>query len=113
MSGSITLRELVPIDVAKRLAWTAEFLSGKEAHAAGLVDAISDDPVAFALQHAARMATEGNTSAARVKRGLLHGRRDRFHEGPRADTAVDTTVSAKFVEGGRGKYQLIETVEML
>jgi enoyl-CoA hydratase/carnithine racemase len=44
MTGSVTLRELVPMDVAKRLTMTAEVFDGAQALAYGLVTSVSDDP---------------------------------------------------------------------
>lgn len=48
MGGTVLLRDLVPIDIAKRLTLTAEVLSGTEAHALQLVTAVADDPLAAA-----------------------------------------------------------------
>lgn len=48
MSASVTLRELVPIDVAKELTMTGRVLSGKEAASLGLVTRCVDDPMAEA-----------------------------------------------------------------
>lgn len=45
MTGSVTLRELVPIDVAKRLTMTAAVLSGQDALELGLVTGVSDEPM--------------------------------------------------------------------
>jgi enoyl-CoA hydratase/carnithine racemase len=94
MSGSITLREVVPIDVAKRCSWTAEMLTGTEAHACGLVTELSDDPEERALQLAAEMAEDASQrTPAERKRELLGSRLNRFHSGPRTDTAIDTTIT--------------------
>lgn len=54
MSGCVTLRELLPIDVAKELTFTGRVLSGSEARDLGLVTHISDDPAA----HAANLIEE-------------------------------------------------------
>lgn len=48
MSMTVTLRELVRIDVAKELTMTGKILSGKEAAAIGLVTRCVDDPHAEA-----------------------------------------------------------------
>lgn len=48
MGGTVLLRELVPIDIAKRLTLTAEVISGVEAHALQLVTEVADDPRAAA-----------------------------------------------------------------
>jgi enoyl-CoA hydratase/carnithine racemase len=44
MTGSVTLRELVPIDVAKRLTMTAEVFDGRQALDYGLVTGVADEP---------------------------------------------------------------------
>lgn len=44
MGGTVLLRELVPIDVAKRLTFTAEVLSGDEALKLNLVTEVAADP---------------------------------------------------------------------
>src|SRR5882757_6569318 len=51
-----TLPRLVPIDVAKDLTFTARVLSGEEAHEAGLVTHVSDDPLAAAQELAREIA---------------------------------------------------------
>lgn len=45
MTGSVTLRELVPMDVAKRLTMTAEVFDGRQALDYGLVTGVADDPM--------------------------------------------------------------------
>ncbi|ARU56253.1 enoyl-CoA hydratase [Oleiphilus messinensis] len=52
MSGTITLRELLPIDVVKELTMTAKVISAPEAKSLGLITRISDDPFAEALSFA-------------------------------------------------------------
>jgi len=49
MGGTVLLRELVPIDVAKELTLTGRMLSGREAKALGLVTHVADDPAAHAM----------------------------------------------------------------
>ncbi len=48
MSGSVTLRELMPIDQAKRLTMTGMRIDGREALALNLVTGVADDPMAEA-----------------------------------------------------------------
>lgn len=48
MSASVTLRELVRMDVAKELTMTGRVLNGKEAALLGLVTRCVDDPMAEA-----------------------------------------------------------------
>jgi enoyl-CoA hydratase/carnithine racemase len=54
MSASVTLRELVRIDVAKELTMTGRVVSGQEAADLGLVTRCCDDP----LQEAESLAEE-------------------------------------------------------
>lgn len=49
MSLTVTLRELIPIDLAKELTMTARRFNGTEAKAMGLATRVSDDPMAEAL----------------------------------------------------------------
>lgn len=49
MTGSVTLRELIPIDLAKELTMTGRLFSGEEAKSMGLVSHLSDDPMPHAL----------------------------------------------------------------
>lgn len=67
MTGSVTLRELVPIDVAKRLTMTGEILSGSEAKALNLVTEVSDDPTAAALALVEQLKTRSPDSVAASK----------------------------------------------
>jgi enoyl-CoA hydratase/carnithine racemase len=56
MSITQTLRDLVPIDVAKELTFTGRVLSGAEAQTLGLVTHVSDDPLADAMALAEEIA---------------------------------------------------------
>ncbi len=49
MSGSVTLRELVPADVAKELTMTARIFDGEEAKRLGLVTKVSQSPYEDAI----------------------------------------------------------------
>lgn len=50
MSASVTLRELVRIDVAKELAMTGKIISGEEGEKLGLVTRCVEDPMEEALK---------------------------------------------------------------
>ena len=50
MGASITLRELVRIDVAKELTMTGRIISGTEAERIGLVTRCVDDPLKEAMK---------------------------------------------------------------
>jgi len=67
MGGTVLLRELVAIDVAKELTMTGRMLTGVEAHALGLVTHVSPDPVAHAEELAAEIATRSPDSVAASK----------------------------------------------
>jgi enoyl-CoA hydratase/carnithine racemase len=67
MGGTVLLRELVPIDVAKELTMTGRLLTGIEAHALGLVTHVSPDPVAHAEGLAAEIAARSPDSVGASK----------------------------------------------
>ena len=71
MSGALTLRELLPIDVAKELTMTGRVLSGNDAKALGLVTHIADDPLAAATTLAEEIAVRSPDSVALTKQ-LFH-----------------------------------------
>ncbi len=56
MSLTQTLRDLVPLDVAKELTFSGRVLSGTEAKALGLVTRVEDDPLQAALDLAREIA---------------------------------------------------------
>ena len=70
MTASVTLRELVGADVAKRLVMTGETFDGREAHRLGLVTEVADDPLAEAERLAAALATRSPDSVAAAKKLL-------------------------------------------
>ncbi|WP_445189243.1 crotonase/enoyl-CoA hydratase family protein [Pseudonocardia sp. Cha107L01] len=71
MTGSVTLRELVPMDVAKRLMMTAETFDGWQAREFGLVTGVSDDPRKDAEALAAQLIARSPDALTLGKR-LLH-----------------------------------------
>lgn len=71
MSGSVTLRELLPIDTAKRLTMTAEVFAGTRAKELGLVTEVANDPHAAALELADQLIARSPDALAGVKR-LFH-----------------------------------------
>lgn len=52
MGGTITLRELAPIDIVKELAMTGRIFNAEEAKSYGLITHIYDDPMAKAIEFA-------------------------------------------------------------
>lgn len=67
MSGSITLRELLPIDVAKQLTMSGEIFDGRRAKALNLVTELADDPLAAAEALAAQIKTRSPDAVAAAK----------------------------------------------
>lgn len=71
MSGSVTLRELLPIDQAKRLTMTGELFDGRRAKQMNLVTDISDNPLALAEALANEIKTRSPDAVAATK-ALFH-----------------------------------------
>ena len=58
MSITQTLRDILPMDVAKQLTFTGQVLNGHEAQQVGLVTQVADDPYAAAMNMARDIATK-------------------------------------------------------
>jgi enoyl-CoA hydratase/carnithine racemase len=67
MGGTVLLRELVGIDVAKELAMTGRVVSGTQAHALGLVTHVDAAPMERALALAAEIAERSPDAVAAAK----------------------------------------------
>jgi enoyl-CoA hydratase/carnithine racemase len=67
MSLAVTLRELIPIDLAKELTMTARRFNGTEARDMGLVSRVCDDPMAEALAFARELAQRSPDAIAASK----------------------------------------------
>ena len=70
MSISQTLRDIVPLDVAKELTFTGRVLNATEAQALGLITRVADDPRAAALEMAQEIAGK-SPDAIRAGKQLL------------------------------------------
>jgi len=68
MSLTQTLRDLVPLDVAKELTFSGRVLSGTEAKALGLVTRVADDPLQAALELAREIAGKSPDAVRAAKR---------------------------------------------
>lgn len=99
MTGSVTLRELVGMDVAKRLTMTAEVIGAEQALAYGLVTEVTDDPLANAEALAAQIATRSPDSVALAKR-LFHRT---WNLGPRRAFWIETALQARLMAGANHK----------
>jgi enoyl-CoA hydratase/carnithine racemase len=71
MTGSVTLRELVPMDIAKRLTMTAEIFDGAQALGYGLVTGVADDPLKEAEALVSQLLTRSPDAIALTKK-LFH-----------------------------------------
>ncbi|MFQ5382465.1 MAG: crotonase/enoyl-CoA hydratase family protein [Dehalococcoidia bacterium] len=67
-SLSQTLRDLVPLDVAKELTFTGRIVDGREARELGLVTRVSEAPLESALELAAEIASKSPDAIRRGKR---------------------------------------------
>lgn len=76
MTGTLTLSQLVGIDIAKELVFTARIFDGAEAVRLGLATRLSDDPVASARALAGDIAERSPDAVRGAKQlfnRLLHG----------------------------------------
>ncbi len=103
MSLTQTLRELVPLDVAKELTFTGRILSGEDAKALGLVTHVVDDPLAAALELAREIAGK-SPDAIRAGKRLLE-------ESWRADERTGLMLESKLQTDLIGTPNQIEAVK--
>jgi enoyl-CoA hydratase/carnithine racemase len=95
MTGSVTLRELVPTDVAKRLTMTAEVFDGRQALEYGLVTGVADEPLKEAEALAGQLMTRSPDAVALAKR-LLHRT---WNQSPRWAFWTETVLQARLMRG--------------
>lgn len=103
MSLTQTLRDLVPLDVAKELTFTGRVLSGEEARALGLVTRLADDPLADALALAREIAGK-SPDAIRAGKKLLE-------ESWRADARTGLALEASLQGGLIGSPNQVEAIK--
>jgi enoyl-CoA hydratase/carnithine racemase len=99
MTGSVTLRELLPMDVVKRLTMTAETFSGERARELGLVTEVSDEPLKAAEALAAELLTRSPDALAATKT-LLHRT---WSRAPRWAFWTETVLQARLLNGANHK----------
>lgn len=68
MGGTLALREVLPLDVAKELAMTAKVISGEEALSLGLLTKIAENPVEKAIEFAEELSQYSPDSIAACKK---------------------------------------------
>ena len=83
MSATVTLRELVPRDVALELTLTGRIFDAVEAQRLGLVTRVAEEPLQEARRLAAEIAARSPDAAAAAKR-LLHATYVEPHDDARA-----------------------------
>jgi enoyl-CoA hydratase/carnithine racemase len=103
MSLTQTLRDLVPLDVAKELTFSGRVISGAEAQALGLVTRIADDPLQAALHLAQEIAAK-SPEAIRFGKQLLE---TAWHAEPAVGLALEQELQAKLI----GSPNQIEAVK--
>jgi enoyl-CoA hydratase/carnithine racemase len=103
MSLTQTLRDLVPLDVAKELTFSGRILSGTEAKELGLVTRVADDPLAAALALAAEITTK-SPDAIRAGKRLLE-------ESWRSDARTGLELESRLQVGLIGQPNQIEAVK--
>ncbi|MEK6789450.1 MAG: crotonase/enoyl-CoA hydratase family protein [Pseudomonadota bacterium] len=67
MSGTVSFREVMPLDVAKRLSMTAEVFTAEQGKGWGLVTELHADPLAAARALVEQIATRSPDSVAATK----------------------------------------------
>lgn len=92
MSASQTLRDLVPLDVAKELAFTGRVVGGQEAQALGLVTSLNEDPLTAAMEMARTIASKNPDAIARSKYMLETTWRGESLEGLAEEERLQTPV---------------------
>ena len=102
MSLTQTLRDLVPLDVAKELTFTGRVLSGEDAKALGLVTRVAEDPHAAAMALAREIAGK-SPEAVRAGKKLYE---DSWH----ADARTGLTLEAELQTSLIGKPNQVEAV---
>ena len=88
-----TLRNIVPLDVAKELVFTGRILDGPAAQALGLVTHVSEDPLARAMELAAEIATK-NPDAIRSGKRLLD---ESWHADERTGLELEAALQGRLV----------------
>ena len=68
MAISTTLRDILPVDRIKELAWTGRIVEGDEARQLGLVTALHDDPLAAAMATADAISSKSPDAIRAMKR---------------------------------------------
>ncbi len=93
MSITQTLRDIVPLDVAKELTFTGRILDGPTAKQLGLVTHVSENPLEHAMELAAEIATK-SPDAIRSGKRLLESA---WHADARTGLELEAQLQAKLI----------------
>ena len=103
MSITQTLRDVLPLDLAKELTFTGRVLSGAEASQLGLVTHVVEDPLAAALELAREIAGK-SPHAVRAGKKL-------FEESWHADARTGLELEAALQTGLIGSPNQVEAIK--
>ena len=90
MSISQTLRDLLPLDVAKELTFTGRVLSGSDARELGLVTRVAEDPHAAAMSLAREIAGKSPDAVRAAKRLYESSWRAEARDGLELEASLQT-----------------------
>ena len=97
-----TLRDVVPLDVAKELTFTGRVVDGPTAKALGLVTHVADEPLAEAMALAAEIASK-SPDAIRLGKRLFD---ETWHADERTGLALEARLQSKLI-GSRNQLESI------
>ena len=103
MSITQTLRDIMPMDVAKELTFTGRILNGEQAKEVGLVTRVADDPFAEAMALAEEIAGK-NPDAVRAGKALYE---QAWHADARTGLELEAALQAQLI----GTANQIEAVK--
>ena len=103
MSITQTLRDIMPMDVAKELTFTGRILNGEQAKEVGLVTRVANDPLAAAMELAEEIAGK-NPDAVRAGKALYE---QSWHADARTGLELEAALQAQLI----GTANQIEAVK--
>jgi enoyl-CoA hydratase/carnithine racemase len=93
MSITQTLRDIMPMDVAKELTFTGRILNGEQAKEVGLVTRVANDPLAAAMELAEEIAGK-NPDAVRAGKALYE---QAWHADARTGLELEAALQAQLI----------------
>jgi enoyl-CoA hydratase/carnithine racemase len=93
MSLTQTLRDVVPLDVAKELTFSGRVVSGEEARELGLVTHVTDDPLAAAMALAEEIAGK-SPDAVRAGKKLFE---ESWHADAKTGLELEASLQSKLI----------------